>query len=116
MAKARWHPKKLDENHVIAGVHGFEHVVRSVAPHVAGCDRHDISSSLKLADPPKRATHRVYLLDTFAGGIGVSEFCFAHAKKLQNGPIEHSSSANAKTAALSVSLQLKRVRIHRRPL
>lgn len=82
LSKAKWRSRKIDHDNAIAGVHGFEHLIRSVAPHVAGCDRHDISSSIEFTDFSKRQTHRVYLLDTFAGGIGFAEFCFAHADKI----------------------------------
>jgi DEAD/DEAH box helicase domain-containing protein len=82
LSNANWRSKKANFDNVIAGVHGFEHVIRSVAPHVAGCDRHDISSSIEFAEPPKRLIHRVYLLDTFAGGIGFAEFCYTHVSQV----------------------------------
>ncbi len=82
IAKASLKTKSFTPEDVVTAIHGLEHVLHSVAPHVAGCDRHDISSSLVFGNMDKGEAHRLYLLDTFAGGVGFAEFCYDHVQKM----------------------------------
>ncbi len=59
----------------IKGLHTVEHVMRSLAPLIAGCDRNDIGSAWYLVAPDDFSAS-IYLYDVAPGGLGFCEEIF----------------------------------------
>ena len=59
----------------LAGVHGVEHVLMSLAPLLAGCDRGDLGSSW-YAFHPNTMSPVVFVYDQTPGGVGLCEKLF----------------------------------------
>jgi DEAD/DEAH box helicase domain-containing protein len=62
-------------------IHGVEHLLATVAPLVAGCDRRDMGSSW-YAMSADRLEPTIYLFDLAAGGLGLAEECYAQSRRL----------------------------------
>lgn len=76
-------PLDLDEtiDKQIAGIHGVEHAILSLAPLFAGCDRGDIGSAwfTHFVDTGNPA---VFLFDRTPGGVGIAELLYDRAEEL----------------------------------
>lgn len=69
-------PLESDEDaSAIAGLHGLEHALMSVAPLLAGCDRGDLGSAWYSAFPDTLAP-ALFVFDRTPGGVGLAEELF----------------------------------------
>ena len=60
----------------LGSVHGMQHALWAVAPHLAGCDRNDLESAWYVMCPDTFGP-AIYVYDTTPGGVGLSERLFS---------------------------------------
>ncbi len=65
----------------ITAMHGLQHVLHTVAPAIAGCDRQDFGSAWYGLFAPTMES-AVFLFDVVEGGIGLSESLYAKRNEL----------------------------------
>jgi DEAD/DEAH box helicase domain-containing protein len=69
------------ENALAAALHGLEHLLLGLMPTLALCDRRDLGSWF-VESYGEDGTARVYLYDSYPGGIGLAERGFSQMARL----------------------------------
>lgn len=69
------------ENALAAALHGLEHLLIGLMPTLALCDRRDLGSWF-VENYGEEGTARVYLYDSYPGGIGLAERGFRQMERL----------------------------------
>lgn len=69
------------ENALAAALHGLEHLLLGLMPTLALCDRRDLGSWF-VENYGQDGTARVYLYDSYPGGIGLAERGFSQMERL----------------------------------
>jgi DEAD/DEAH box helicase domain-containing protein len=69
------------DNALGAALHGLEHLLRNLMPTLALCDRRDLGSWF-VENYGEDGTARVYLYDSYPGGIGLAERGFSQIGRL----------------------------------
>ena len=71
----------------IAGVHGLEHALLSLAPLIAGCDRNDLGSAW-FSMFHETMCPAIFIYDRTPGGIGLAEELFKRADELVSAALD----------------------------
>ncbi|MEN9935512.1 MAG: hypothetical protein RLZZ387_2091 [Chloroflexota bacterium] len=71
-----------DENGLRAALHGLEHLLLSIVPTVALCDRRDLGSQYVELFGAQESVARIYIYDPVPGGVGLAERAYRNIPQL----------------------------------